>query len=202
MKTRIVLAALVAGLCVACASTSPRFAGHYDRVNHRYLNDTVGFHIAIPTRWAIYTQSRDFAMPLQLQPDQEQVLEAYDPASQLGLVLVVQDGPLLNIADLVQKMQTFPEERITDQLTAVNATDVQQLSVRTAVINGHEAAEWIYTATDTTGGLPVDVTVSFFILKVRERYVYITFSVPSPQYADVKPAIESVLRTFTLTGDA
>jgi hypothetical protein len=105
MRKRIVFAALVAWLCTACASTSRHVGGHYDRVNDLYTNKTAGFSLAIPERWAIYTDSADFALPLQLQPDQEQVLEAYDPVSQLGLVVVIQDGPLLDIATLVQKMR-------------------------------------------------------------------------------------------------
>lgn len=147
----------------------------------------------------IYTKSSDFALPLQLQPDQEQVLEAYNPTVELGLVLVVQEGPLIEIADFVQKMQEIPAERLGEQLAAANSTNVQSLSLRTTRVHGVEAAEWIYTATDTTGGIPVHMTVSFFILKVGERYVYITFSVPSTQYTLAKPLIDATLRTFTLT---
>jgi PsbP-like protein len=202
MRKRIVFAALVAWLCTACASTSRSVGGHYDRVNDLYTNETVGFSLAIPERWAIYTDSADFALPLQLQPDQEQVLEAYDPVFQLGLVVVVQDGPLLDIDALVQKMRAMSEERLAKQLTAAHVTNVQQLSVRTTLVNGHEAAEWIYTATDMTGGRPLKMTVSFFILKVNERYVYLTFSVPSHLSATAQPTMTSILKTFTLTSAA
>jgi hypothetical protein len=199
MRKRIVFAALVAWLCTACAGTSRHVGGHYDRVNDLYINETVGFSLAIPERWAIYTDSAAFALPLQLLPDQQQVLEAYDPVSQLGLVVVVQEGPVLDIATLVQKMRAIPDERLANQLTAAHVTNVQQLSVRTTLVNGYEAAEWIYTATDMTGGQPLKVTVSFFILKVHERYVYLTFSVPSHRYAAAQPTMASILQTFTLT---
>jgi hypothetical protein len=148
----------------------------------------------------IYTKSSDFAVPLQLQPDQEQVLEAYNPTVELGLVLVIQEGPLIEIADLVQKMQAIPAERLGEQLAVANTNNVQSLSLRTTTVNGVAAAEWIYTATDATGGIPVNMTVSFFILKVGERYVYITFSVPSTRYTLAKPLIDATLHTFTLTG--
>jgi hypothetical protein len=111
----------------------------------------------------------------------------------------LQDGPLLDIATLVQKMRAMPDERVSKQLTAAHVTDVQQLSVRTTLVNGYEAAEWIYSATDMTGGQPIKVTVSFFILKVNERYVYLTFSVPSSRYATTQPAMTSILQTFTRT---
>jgi hypothetical protein len=88
---------------------------------------------------------------------------------------------------------------VSKQLTAAHVTDVQQLSVRTTLVNGYEAAEWIYSATDMTGGQPIKVTVSFFILKVNERYVYLTFSVPSSRYATTQPAMTSILQTFTRT---
>lgn len=202
MWQRIVFAVLVAWLCTACASTSRHFGGYYDRVNDLYTNETVGFSLAIPEYWTIYTDSDDFAMPLQLQPDQRQILEAYDPVSQLGLVVVVQDGPLLDIAALVRKMRAVPAEQVADQLTAPHATDVQQLSVRTTLINGYEAAEWVYTATDTTGGQPLNMTMSFFIFKVGERYVYITFSIPSAQYTAAQTTMASILKTFTLTAAA
>jgi hypothetical protein len=202
MLQRIVFAALVTWLCTACTSASRHFVGHYDRINDLYTNETVGFSLAIPEPWAIYIDSRDFALPLQLQPDQEQVLEAYDPASHLGLVVVVQEGPLLDIAELVQMMQAVPEAHLAEQLTAPHATNVQQLSIRSTLINGYEAAEWIYTATDTTGGYPLKVTVSFFIFKVGERYVYITFSIPSAQYAAAQPTMMSILKTFAPTAAA
>jgi hypothetical protein len=199
---RGVFVALVAWLCTACVSTSRHFVGHYDRINDLYTNKTVGFSLSIPEHWAIYTDSRNFTLPLQLQADQQQVLEAYDPTSHLGLVVVVQDGPVLDIAELVQRMQAVPEERLADYLTAAHATNVQQRSIRSTRINGYEAAEWIYTATDTTGVNPLNVTMSFFIFKVGERYVYVTFSIPSAQYAAAQPAMRSILKTFTLTAAA
>jgi hypothetical protein len=199
MPLRFLGIACVVWLCTSCASTPRRFAGHYDRLNNLYVNQTVGFSLTIPTGWVIYTKSSDFAVPLQLQPDQEQVLEAYNPEVELGLVLVIQEGPLIEISDLVQKMQAMPAERLGEQFAAANTTNVQPLSLRTTTVSGSEAAEWIYTATDTTGGIPVNMTVSFFILKVGERYVYITFSVPSTRYPMVKSLIDSTLRTFTLT---
>jgi hypothetical protein len=106
---------------------------------------------------------------------------------------------LLDIAALVQKMRALPDERVAKQLTAAHVTDVQQLAVRTTLVNGYEAAEWIYTATDVTGGQPLKVTVSFFILKVQERYVYLTFSVPFHRYALAQPTMAAILKTFTLT---
>jgi hypothetical protein len=195
MLKRILFVALMVWLCTACASTSRRFVGSYDRLNGLYTNETVGFYLTIPERWAIYTDS-EFAVPLQLRADQERVLEAYDPVSQLGLVVVVQEGPLLDIAELVRRMRAVPEARLTDELTVVHAANVRQLSLRTTLINGHEAAEWIYTATDMTGVQPVNVTMSFFIFKVDERYVYLTFSVPSTRYAAAQPTRTSILQTF------
>jgi hypothetical protein len=180
MLKRILFVALMVWLCTACASTSRRFVGSYDRLNGLYTNETVGFYLTIPERWAIYTDS-EFAVPLQLRADQERVLEAYDPVSQLGLVVVVQEGPLLDIAELVRRMRAVPEARLTDELTVVHAANVRQLSLR---------------ATDMTGVQPVNVTMSFFIFKVDERYVYLTFSVPSTRYAAAQPTRTSILQTF------
>jgi hypothetical protein len=133
---------------------------------------------------------QEFTIPIPLRPDQEQVLEAYDPTSQLGLVAVVQQGPLAEIPDLVQRMQRVSEERLATQLQRPDATNFRQISLRQIVVNGHATAEWIYTATDATGGQPVDITVSYYIVKVGENYVYLTFSVPAAQYAGTRPAIE------------
>jgi hypothetical protein len=197
MKKLTVLAALVGWLCVACASIPSRDVGYYSRTDHVYYNNALGFRLTLPPPWSIRTSPGDFTVPLQLRPDQEQVLEAHNSGANLGLVIVVQQGPLVEIADLVQKMQAASAERLAHQLARPDATDFRQLSVRQIMVNGRETAEWIYAVKDTTGGQPFDITVSYYITKVGEHYVYLTFSVPSAQYAGVKPSIESVLYTFT-----
>jgi hypothetical protein len=196
MIQRLLLVVLIGWLCVACTSTPSRFAGHYNRADHIYYNHTAGFRLVLPPPWAIRTMPQDFTIPVRLRPDQEQALEAYDPASKLGLVVVVQQGPLAEIPALVQQMQTVSQERLATQFQRPDATDFRQLSLRKIVVNGRETAEWIYTATDTTGGQPIDITVSYYIVKVRENYVYLTFSIPAAQYAATRPTIESILYTF------
>jgi hypothetical protein len=199
MRKVLVLAAFLAGLCTACVSAPVRFAGHYDRTKHVYVNTSVGFLLTIPQQWAIATTHRDFTVPLDLRSDQEQVLEAYNPDSKLGFVIVVQQGPLAEITDLVQRMQAVSENQVTQQLHSPQAMDVQQTLIRNITVNHHEAAEWIYTARDTTAGQPIEITVSFYILKVGEHYVYLTFSTPTAQAAASRPAIEYILGTFDHT---
>ena len=198
MTKSTVLAVLVGVLLTACTPT--RFAGHYERADNIYANDAAGFSLTIPPHWVVYTQRQDFTVPLQLRPDQEQVLEAYDPTFRLGLVIVVQQGPLLAIDELVRRMQAVPEDQVAQRLRAPYATDFRQLGLRTLVLKGREVAEWIYTVRDTTAGR--DVTVSSYIVKAGERYVYLTFSIPAAQYGAAKPVITSLLHTLTLTIDA
>ncbi len=195
MRKIYALVVLIAGLCTACASVPARFPGDYDRLNRVYANDTIGFRLIFPRYWAVAAKPRDFTVPVALRPDQERVLEAYDLASKLGLVVVVQEGPLLDIADLVQRMQEMPEAQVTEQLRSPQAAGIQQ-TIRHIMINGQAAAEWIYTATDTTGAQPVDMTVSSYILKVGEQYVYLTFSIATAQETASRPAIKSILNTF------
>jgi hypothetical protein len=161
-----------------------------------YVNDAVGFQILLPPHWFVATTQQNFTVPLALRADQEQVLEAYDPATRLGLVVVVQQGPVLDIAALVQHMQAASEAELAQRLSSPQATAVQQRAVRHIVVNGYDAAEWLYTATDTTAGVPVEVTVSMYILQVGEHYVYLTFSTPTAQEATSQPAIDGVLYTF------
>jgi hypothetical protein len=200
MTKSTVLAVLVGVLLTACTPT--RFTRQYEPADHLYTNEAVGFHLTIPPRWVVSTQRQDFTVPLQLRPDQEQVLEAYDPASKLGLVIVVQQGPLLAIEALVRRMQAVPADQVAQQLRTPYATDFRQLAIRTLIVKGREVAEWIYTVRDTTGGNSVDITVSSYIAKARERYVYLTFAIPSVQYTAVRPVITSLLHTLTLTVDA
>jgi hypothetical protein len=201
MMKSIRLAILVGTLlCTACTPT--RFAGQYERTDYVYTNEAAGFRLTIPPPWLVYTQHQDFTVPLQLRPDQEQVLEAYEPAAKLGVVIVVQQGPLLAIDELVRRMQAVPEGRVTQHLRTPYATDFRQLALRTLIVKGRHVAEWIYTVRDTTAGSPVDITVSSYIVKVGERYVYLTFSVPAAQYGAAKPVITSLLNTLTLTSDA
>ena len=196
MKSIGTLAVLVGWACTACVSTPTRYAGHYDYTRQVYVNDTVGFQLLLPQPWFVATTPQNFTVPLALRADQEQVLEAYDPTAQLGLVIVVQQGPLLDIATLVRHMQAVPEAQVAQHLGSPPAANVRQRTIRHIVVNGYDAAEWIYTATDTTAGLPVEITVNTYILKIGEYYVYLTFSVPTAQDATSQPAIDTILYTF------
>lgn len=196
MRPVFILAVLVGWVCTACVSTSTQYAGYYNRTQHVYVNDKVGFQLTLPPRWFVVTTPGKFSVPLALRPDQEQVLEAYDPITRLGLVIIVQQGPLLTIDELVQRMQEMPEAQVSQNLSNPQTTDVRQHTIRRIVVNGYDTAEWIYTATDTTAGLPVDITVSTYILQVREQYVYVTFSIPTAQDATSRPAIDAILYTF------
>jgi hypothetical protein len=196
MLSRLVIAALISLLCAACAPTPIRYAGYYDRARNVYTNPTAGFRLTLPPHWVTYATPQAFTVPQDLRPDQEQVLEAYDPNAQLGLVIVVQQGPVADVDTLVQRMQAVPEAPLTAYLASPTTTGFQQLGVRKTVINTHEAAEWIYTAQDTTGGQPLAVTVHTYIFAVAGNYVHIAFSVPSPQYDAVHPTIEQVVQTF------
>jgi hypothetical protein len=170
--------------------------GYYNRASYVYANPVAGFRLVLPPPWTLRTDPQTFTVPTQLRPDQEQVLEAYHPASRLGLIVVVQQGPVLEIADLVEQMQATAEEQLTMHLRRPDATAFHQLSIRKIVLNGREIAEWIYTVTDATGTQPVDMTVSYYIAKVREQYVYFTFSIPAAQYPETRSSIESTLATF------
>jgi hypothetical protein len=197
MRPVFILAVLVGWVCTACVSTPIRYAGHYDYTRHVYVNDEVGFQLILSPRWSVATTPGSFTVPLALRPDQEQVLEAYDLIMRLGLVIVIQQGPLLPIAELVQRMQAMPEAQVSQTLSNPQATDVRQQTIRRIDVNGHDTAEWIYTATDTTSGIPVDMTVSTYILKVGEQYVYVTFSIPTAQHDTARSVIDAVLYTFT-----
>lgn len=197
MKQVLPLAILLSGLLVACAGSPVRYPGYYDRTDHVYSNEVVGFYLTIPHHWAVMTKHRDFTVPVNLRPDQEQVLEAYDAAAKLGLVIVVQQGPLAEIAELVRRMQAVSEDQLARRLQSPNVMDVRQTAIRETVVNGHAAVEWIYTAMDITAGQSVDVTVISYIFKVGERYVYLTFSVPAAQSATAQSTIWSILNTFT-----
>ena len=191
MKKRVALGLLVSWLCVACART-----GYYSRADSVYSNSALGFALTLPPPWVVHTSPEDFQVPLQLRPDQERVLEAHNPQAHLGLVIVVQQGPLADIAALVQKMQATSDEDLATHLARSDVTDFRQLAVRQIIIKGRPMAEWLYTVTDLTGGAPLEVTVSYYITKVAEHYVYLTFSVPSMHYAGAKLTIESTLATL------
>lgn len=193
------LVVLVLVLGTACVSPPSRYEGHYERADQVYVNDTVGFRLSIPQYWAVTTKRRDFTVPLALRPDQEQVLEAYDATSRLGLVIVVQHGPLASITELVQRMQAVSPEQVAQRLQSPHTTGVRQTLIRRIVVNGHEAVEWIYTVTDTTAGTAVDMTVSSYILKISDHYVYLTFSAPLTHATSASTAIQSVLHTFDLS---
>jgi hypothetical protein len=192
MTRRVVLGLLVSWLCAACART-----GYYSPTDAVYSNSTLGFRLTLPPPWVVHTSPEDFRVPLQLRPDQERMLEAYYPPAQLGLVIVVQQGPLADIATLVQKMQAASDEDLVEQLARTDVTDFRQRSVQKIMVNGHETAEWVYTVQDSTGGYALEVTVSYYITKVAEHYVYLTFSVPSAQYTSARLTIESILTTFS-----
>jgi hypothetical protein len=194
MTRLIVLGLLVGGLCAACAHT-----GAYRHADAVYTNSTLGFRLTLPPPWVVHTRPEDFRIPLQLRPDQERVVEAYHPPAQLGLVIVVQQGPLADIAALVKKMQAASAADLAKHLTRSDVTDFRQLLVQKILVNGRETAEWVYTVTDRTGGTPVEVTVSYYITKVAEQYVYLTFTVPSAQYAVARHTIESTLATFSVS---
>jgi hypothetical protein len=196
MSKRVACAVLMSWLCVSCAITPLRFAGDYNPANYIYSNGAVGFRLILPPLWTVRTTPDGFTVPVLLRTDQEKVLEAYEPASQLGLVIVVQQGPLLEIPDLVQKMRRPTEERLAQQLQRPDAVGFRQLAVQEILLNGHPTAEWIYTVTDMTGSQPAEVTVSNYIIKVRENYVYITFATPAVQYTDARPTLDAVLNTF------
>jgi hypothetical protein len=188
----------LSALCAACVSTPSGYSGYYNRASYVYANPDAGFRLVLPPPWTLRTAPQTFTVPTQLRPDQEQVLEAYHPASGLGLIIVVQQGPVLEIADLVQQMQATDEEQLATHLRRPDVTAFQQLSVRKMVLNGHEMAEWIYMVTDATGAQPIDMTVSYYIAKVRAQYVYLTFSIPATRYPETRPSIESTLATFAL----
>ncbi len=196
MLSRLVIAAFITLLCAACISTPLRYAGYYDRARNVYWNPTAGFQLTLPPHWVTYAIPQAFTVPQRLRPDQEQVLEAYDPNSQLGLVIVVQQGPVADVDTLVQRMQAVPEAPLTAYLASPTTTGFRQLGVRKIVINTHEAAEWLYATQDTTGGQPLDITVHTYIFNVAGNYVHIAFSVPSPQYDSMNPTIEQVVQTF------
>jgi hypothetical protein len=197
MRSVVVLAVLVGWIGTACVGTSTRYAGYYDRTRHVYVNDALGFQLLFPGGWFVATAPQDFTVPLALRADQVQVLEAYDAVLSVGLVIVIQQGPLLDIDALVQRMQAVPADQVAQRLASPQATDVQQHMVRKTLVNGYEAAEWVYTATDATAGLPVEVTVSTYILKVSEHYVYLTFSVPTAAATASRAAIDAILYTFS-----
>lgn len=195
MKQVGVCAVVAIHLCVACATVPMRFPGTYDRSSHVYVNETIGFRLVFPPYWVVAAKPRHFTVPVYLRADQEQVLEAYDQASWLGLVVVVQEGPLLDIAELVQRMQAMPEASVNAHLRRPQAAGVQQ-SIRKVIINGQAAAEWIYTATDVTDRQPVEMTVTSYIYKLGEYYVYLTFSITAAQQTVAQPAIKAILDSF------
>ena len=197
MKSLVVLAALVGWLCTACVGTSTRYAGSYDRTRHLYVNDALGFQLLFPGGWFVATAPQNFTVPLSLRADQVQVLEAYDGATSVGLVIVIQQGPLLDIDALVQRMQAVPADQVAQRLASPQASDVQQQMVRKIIVNGYEAAEWVYTAMDGTASLPLEVTVRTYILKVSEHYVYLVFSVPTAADTASRAAIDAILYTFS-----
>ena len=188
MRSVVVLAVLVGWIGTACVGTSTRYAGYYDRTRHVYVNDALGFQLLFPGGWFVATAPQDFTVPLALRADQVQVLEAYDAVMSVGLVIVIQQGPLLDIDALVQRMQAVPADQVAQRLASPQA--------RKTIVNGYEAAEWVYTATDATASIPVDVTVSTYILKVSEHYVYLTFSIPTAVDATSRSAIDAILYTF------
>lgn len=202
MIRALTLAVIVCIGCAACAGTSVRDAGHYDRTQYVYTNERAGLRLTLPPPWLVRTERRRFTVPLALRPDQEQVLEAYHTPADLGLVIVVQTGPVVEIDELLQRMQTAPEARLHGQLPGASARDVRQRFLGKVSIGGRDAAAWIYTATDAAAGQPVDMTVSFYILKIREHYVYLTFSTPAEIYENARPVVDSVLRTVTRSVDS
>jgi hypothetical protein len=201
MKRVLVLLGLVGLLLTACAPKT-RYPGRYDRHDRVYTNASLGFRLTFPEAWAVTTSRQFFTVPLDLRPDQERVLEAYDPVSHLGVVIVIQDGPVAEIAQLVQRMQAMPIAQAGKRLIGPHATDVRQHSLRRITIQGQEVAEWVYTAKDTTDAGAVNMTVSYFILKLRDHYVYLAFAAPEAQYAATKPTIEAIVQTFRLVNSS
>ncbi len=197
MKRVLFLLGLVGLLLTACAP-QPRYPGRYDRHDRVYTNESLGFRLTFPEEWAVTTSRQLFTVPLDLRPDQERVLEAYDPVSHLGVVVVIQHGPVAEIAQLVQRMQAMPVEQAGERLVGPHTTDVQQLSLRRITVQGQDVAEWVYTATETIGAVAVYTTVSFFMLKIQDHYVYLTFASPEAQYAATKPTIEAIVQTLRL----
>ena len=197
MKRVLVLLGLAGLLLTACAP-KPRYPGRYDRHDRVYTNESLGFQLTFPPQWVITTSRQFFTVPLDLRPDQERVLEAYDSVANLGVVVVIQHGPVAEIAQLVQRMQAMPVEQAGERLVGPHTTDVRQHSLRRITVQGQDVAEWVYTAKDTTGAVAVNTTVSFFILKLQDHYVYLTFASPEAQYDATKPTIEAIVQTFRL----
>jgi hypothetical protein len=202
MRWRLVVMTLIGLLVTACARTPIPQVSNDDHLTQLYVNKALGFRLLLPGYWTLAVDRQDFTVALQLRPDQEPVLQAYDAGSKLGLVIVIQQGPVAEIEAFMQRLQAVSTERLDDHLMRLPETDFRQLALRRKVVNGYEAAEWIYTVTDTSEGVPIDTAVSVFVLNVREHYVYLTFSTPTAQYATAKPIIESVVQTFKPSGEA
>ena len=188
---------LVSMGCAACAATSVRDAGRYDHTRYVYHNDQAGLRLTLPPPWLVRTEQDRFTVPLVLRPDQEQILEAYHDTAHLGLVAVVQTGPVAATAELLQRMQAVPETQRHRWLSNASVRDLQERFLGKVNINGHDAVAWIYTATDIAGGQPTAITVSFYILKIQGHYVYLTFSTPAEAYAKAQPVMASILHTMT-----
>lgn len=196
MKPPRFLVVLLSLLCAACVTTSPRLLERRSDTAYVYDNRTAGVRLVLPPQWTIRTAPQEFTVPLQLRPDQEQLLEAYSLMENLGLVVVLQYGPLVEIPVLVQRMQSASQEPGATPLSQQVAASIRQQTLRTVSINGHEVAEWIYTAMDGSGDQPVETTVCYYIAKVGANYAYITFAVPAEQYPAVQPTIDAILRSF------
>jgi hypothetical protein len=201
MMRTLALAIIVSLGCAACARLSVREAGYYDRTRYEYRNDQAGLRMTLPPPWLVRTKQDRFTVPLALRPDQEQILEAYHDAANLGLVVVVQTGPVAEIPELLQRMQAIPETRRHDQRPEVSTQDIQERFLGKVSINGRDAVAWIYTVAETADGQSTATTVIFYILKIQEHYVYLTFSTPAETYVDAQPVVESVLRTVTPSFD-
>lgn len=197
MSRIMVLGIVIGWLCSACATTPMRFPGRYERATQVYVNQMAGFRLALPPPWIVLTTPQGFMLQHDLRPDQEKVLEAYDVRSRLGLVIVVQQGPVIDIADFVRQMRQMPEERWRHALQSPRVTEVRQSIVRQLRVNAFEAAEWTYTAVDTTAGQPTDMTVKAYIVHVGEHYVYLTFAVPSDLYQEARETMATVLATLS-----
>lgn len=198
MMRMLALVIIISMACGACAAPSVRDAGRYNRTAFVYRNDRAGLHLVLPPPWLVRTEPDRFTVPLVLRPDQEQLLEAYHDAAHLGLVVVVQTGPVAETTELLQRMQTVPKSQWHSRLSGMSAKDMRQRFLGIVRINGNDALAWIYTVTDTAGGQSIAMTVSFYILKIQSHYVYLTFSTPAETYPTAQPVIELVLHTATL----
>ena len=61
MRKCFALVVLLIG-CTACAGPPVHYPGTYDRTDHVYRNETVGFRLTMPRHWEVVTKRRDFTV--------------------------------------------------------------------------------------------------------------------------------------------